>query len=43
MCDDWALYQELFMYFNMFYIQWHHSAKKDLWDKVYMNVQFNPQ
>jgi hypothetical protein len=24
-------------YFDMFYIQWHHLAKKDLWNKVYMN------
>jgi hypothetical protein len=27
----------VFMYFDMFYIQWHHLAKKDLWNKVYMN------
>jgi hypothetical protein len=26
MCDDWILYHELFMYFDMFYIQWHHLA-----------------
>jgi hypothetical protein len=40
MCDDWAVYQELFklfMYFDMFYIQWHHLAKKDLWNKIYLN------
>jgi hypothetical protein len=39
MCDDWALYHELFMYlcyFDMFYIQWHHSAKKDVGNKVHM-------
>jgi hypothetical protein len=41
MCDDWAVYQELFMYlcyFDMFYIQWHHLAKKDIWNKVHMNI-----
>jgi hypothetical protein len=38
MCDDWALYHELFMYFDMFYIQWHRLAKKDLWNKVYTNM-----
>jgi hypothetical protein len=27
----------LFMYFDMFYIQWHHLPKRDLWNKVYMN------
>jgi hypothetical protein len=32
MCDDWVLYQELFMYFDIFYIQWHCLAKKDLWN-----------
>jgi hypothetical protein len=36
MCDDWALYHELFMYFDMFYIQWHCLAKKDVWNKVHM-------
>jgi hypothetical protein len=36
MCDDWVLYHELFMYFDMFYIQWNHLAKKDLWNKVHM-------
>jgi hypothetical protein len=25
------------MYFDMFCIQWHHLAKKDLWNKVYVN------
>jgi hypothetical protein len=41
LCDVWrlgcisgAVY--VFMYFDMFYIQWHHLAKKDLWNKVYM-------
>jgi hypothetical protein len=29
------------MYFDMFYIQWHHFAKKDLWNKIYMNEQIN--
>jgi hypothetical protein len=33
MCEDWVLYHELFMYFDMFYI---HLAKKDLWNKVYI-------
>jgi hypothetical protein len=28
----------VFMYSDMFYIQWHHLAKKDLWDIVYMNM-----
>jgi hypothetical protein len=23
------------MYFDMFYIQWHHLAKEDLWNKLY--------
>jgi hypothetical protein len=27
----------VFMYFDMFYIQWHDLTKKDLWNKVYMN------
>jgi hypothetical protein len=36
MCDDWVLYHELLMYFDMFYMQWHHLAKKDLWNKVCM-------
>jgi hypothetical protein len=35
-CDNWVLYHELFMYFYMFYIQWHRLAKKDLCSKVYM-------
>jgi uncharacterized membrane protein len=38
MCEDRALYQELFyvfMYFDMFYIQLHHLPRKDLWNKVY--------
>jgi hypothetical protein len=34
--DSWVLYHELFMYFDMFYIQLHCLAKKDLWNKVYM-------
>jgi hypothetical protein len=41
MCDDWALYQELFMslcIFDMFYIQWHHLAKKDLWNEWISDV-----
>jgi hypothetical protein len=25
------------MCFDMFYIQWHHLAKTDLWNKVYIN------
>jgi hypothetical protein len=37
-CDHLAPYQELFMYSDMFYIQWHNLAKKDLWNKVYMNM-----
>jgi hypothetical protein len=41
MCDDWVLYHELFMYFDMFHIQWHCLAKKDLWNKVYMNMNMN--
>jgi hypothetical protein len=31
------VYRKLFMYlcyFDMFYIQWHHLAKKDVWNKV---------
>jgi hypothetical protein len=24
------------MYLHMFYIQWHHLVKKDLWNKVYI-------
>jgi hypothetical protein len=35
MYDDRAVY--VFMYFDMFYIQWHHLVKTDLWNKVYMN------
>jgi hypothetical protein len=31
---SWPIY--VFTYFDMFYIQWHHLAKKDLWSKVYM-------
>jgi hypothetical protein len=38
MCDGLALYLELFMYFDMFYIEWHRLARKDLWNKVYMNM-----
>jgi hypothetical protein len=41
MCDDWAVYQELFMYFDMFYIQWYHLARKDLRNKVHMNEWMN--
>jgi hypothetical protein len=26
------------MYFDMFFIQWHHLAKKDLWNKVYVII-----
>jgi hypothetical protein len=29
------------MYFDMFYIQWHRLARKDLWNKVYMNMNKN--
>jgi hypothetical protein len=36
MCDDSVLCRELFMYFDMFYIQWRRLAKKDVWNKVYM-------
>jgi hypothetical protein len=39
MCDDWALYHELFIYLDMFYIPWHRLAKKDLCNKVYMNMK----
>jgi hypothetical protein len=35
MCDDWVLYHELFTYFDMFYNQWHHLAKQNLWNKVH--------
>jgi hypothetical protein len=38
MCSDWTLHHELFIYFDMFYIQWHRLAKEDLWNKVYMNM-----
>jgi hypothetical protein len=38
MCDNWVLYHKLFMYFDMFYIQWHHLAKKDLWNEVYIYI-----
>jgi hypothetical protein len=31
----------VFMYFDMFYIQWHHFAKKDLWNKAYTNEWMN--
>jgi hypothetical protein len=44
MCDDWVVYPELFMYlcyFDMFYIQWHHLVKKDVWNKVHMNMNIN--
>jgi hypothetical protein len=36
MYDDWVLYYELFMYFDMVCIQWHHLAKNNIWNKVYM-------
>jgi hypothetical protein len=48
MCDDWVPYYVfiyvlcLFMYFDMFYIQWHHLAKKDLWNKVYILFYSSP-
>jgi hypothetical protein len=32
-CLSGAVY--VFMYFDMFYIQWHRLAKKDLWNKEY--------
>jgi hypothetical protein len=44
MCDDWDIYHELSMYlcyFDMFYIQWHHLAKKAVWNKVHMNMNIN--
>jgi hypothetical protein len=28
-------------YFDMLYNQWHHLAKKDVWDKVHMNMNIN--
>jgi hypothetical protein len=31
-----SLVAYVFMYFDMFYIQWHHLAKKDLWNKAYI-------
>jgi hypothetical protein len=40
MCDDWTVHHKLFTYlcyFNMFYIQWHRLAKKDVRNKVHMN------
>jgi hypothetical protein len=43
-CDDWAVYNELFMYlcyFDMLYIQWHHLAKKDVWNKAHMNMNIS--
>jgi hypothetical protein len=40
MCDDWDLCHEQFMYFDMFYIQLHRLAKKDLWNKVYMIITY---
>jgi hypothetical protein len=33
---SWAVY--VFMYFDMFYIQWHCLAKKDLWNKVFIII-----
>jgi hypothetical protein len=44
MCDDWVVYHELSMYlcyFDMFYIQWHHLSKKDVWNKVHLNMNMN--
>jgi hypothetical protein len=44
MCDDWAVYHELFMYLyysDMFYIQWHRLYEKDVWSKVHMNRNIN--
>jgi hypothetical protein len=44
MCDDWAVYLELSIYlcyFDMFSIQWHCLAKKDVWHKVHMNMNIN--
>jgi hypothetical protein len=29
------------MYFDLFYIQCHHLAKKDLWNEIYMNMNMN--
>jgi hypothetical protein len=43
MCDDWALYHELSMYlcyFDMFYIQWHHLVKKDVWSKSIYEYEY---
>jgi hypothetical protein len=36
MCGDCVPYHELFMYFDMYYIQWHHLPNKDLWNKAYI-------
>jgi hypothetical protein len=36
---SWAVY--VFMDLGMFYIQWHCLAKRDLWNKVYMNDWMN--
>jgi hypothetical protein len=38
-----ALHHELSMYlcyFDMFYIQWHSLAKKDVWNKVHMTNEY---
>jgi hypothetical protein len=32
-----GLYQQLFMCFDIFYIHWHHLAKKDVRNKGHMN------
>jgi hypothetical protein len=40
MCDDWAVYRELFIYlcyFYVFYSQWHRLDKNDVWNTVHMN------
>jgi hypothetical protein len=40
MYDVWWLCSisgAVYIFIDMFYIQWHHLAKKDLWDKVYTN------
>jgi hypothetical protein len=40
----WCVMTGLFMYlcyFDTFYIPWHHLAKKDVWNKVHMNININ--